>query len=71
MDAQMEFLPEQQTWGPGCQGLCRELGDKVKRRPGPSCYRQTEVGQARALKVPPVGTCDGSRVPDSGNLFQE
>lgn len=29
------------------------------------------MGQVRALKVPPMGTCDGSRVPDSGNLFHE
>lgn len=29
------------------------------------------MGQARALNVPPMGTCGDSRVQDSGNLFHE
>lgn len=29
------------------------------------------MGQVRTLNVPPMGTCEGSRIQDSGNLFHE
>ena len=68
-DAQVEFLPDQQTWDPGCPEVCRGLGDKGT--PGPSDQRHQLLLQGLPKTIgyrPPTGTCGGSSMWDSEDL---